>query len=219
MVEVVRAPRRRSLSFVDRKVLTDVAGYGVPVLMAIVFLFSLTLSIQRAGFLRDWSESYGQTSSYLVVGCGPIERFSGDQWACDGRLDQGVSREGPSTLITSREARASSRPYVGERLDVFFAADSSATVYPLQYRLNELTRLYLSLLPRLLVMFGSIIWLAGWALTRNLDPADFVTRDSMRLPQRFSWRSRGITWIISGLGFFVVNHYLTTRVLGSLNIL
>ena len=218
MVEVVRAAKKEPLSFVDRKALSEISHYGVPILVAVVLVVALNLTIDRAGFLRTWSENYDQTASYLVVGCEPVERFSGDQWTCSGQFD-GNETVGSSLLVTSRNAASSSRPYVGERLDVFYATGDEATVYPLQYRLNELTRLYLSLLPRLLLFLGTVIWLAGWFFTRNLDAADFVTRDSMRIPQRFSWKSRGVSWMLAAVGVLVLNHFLTTRLLGSLAIL
>jgi hypothetical protein len=218
MVEVVRAAKKEPLSFVDRKILGEVLNYGVPVLVLLVGLVALNLTLDRAGSLRTWSESYEETASYLAVGCESVDRFSGDQWRCSGSLD-GERATDSSVLVTSRNAASSSRPYVGERLDVFHATGDDATVYPLQYRLNELTRLYLSLLPRLLLLIGSIIWLAGWFLTRKLDASDFVTRDALRLPQRFSWKSRGVTWMLAAAGVLALNHFLTTRILGSLGIL
>ena len=219
MVEVVRATKREPFDLIDRKVLGEVISYGVPILMAVVFLLSLTMTIQRGSFLRAWSTAYGAEDSYLVLGCSPVDNFTGNQWSCSGRLESNTPRIGSSTLVTSRDAASSERLYVGQRVDVFHAASETATVYPLQDKLNEMTRLYLSLLPRLLVLIGSMIWLVGWAMTRKHDAADFISRDSLRFPQRFSWQGRGTSWIIAGLVVLVLNHFLTVRVLGSLGIL
>jgi len=90
----------------------------------------------------------------------PHHRFGADQWRCEGTLyGDGAPAPARSTLVTSSGAYVSDRPYVGEQFEVFHQVDDEATVYPDADRLNELTRLYLSLLPRVLLFVGGAIWL------------------------------------------------------------
>lgn len=219
MVEVVRASKTEPLSFVDRETLSKALPYGLPILMAFICVFSLSLTVQRAGALRTWTDTYSGAGTFLVEGCSPVDEFGGNQWTCDGRFTSSGAVDGDRTLTTSRDAFASDRPYVGQRLEVFHEQGNSAVVYPLQFRLNEIARAYLSLLPRFLVFVGAALWLAGWFLTRNVDRDDFVTRDGLRFPQRFGWRSRGISWIGAGFGALVLNYFLATKLVGSLGII
>ncbi len=218
---------REPLGLVDSKSLKSLKSLrsldglvenALPIAMVLLFLLSLALVVQRAGVLRSWSQDYAGSGDFLVESCGERAGLGADQWTCTGLLKTGDGSGVGTELVTSRGALVSDRPYVGERLEVFHATGDDSVVYPVSYRLNELARVFLSLLPRLLLAAGSLIWLAGWYLTRNLDPDDFVTRDAMRLPQRFSWRSTGVTWIVCALALVVANYLLTTRVLGSLGI-
>lgn len=220
MVEAIAATKREPFALVDRKTLVGLTDYILPVGMSLVFLFSLLLVVQRGSELRFWSEDHSGSGDFLVESCRPNEAFGADRWICSGRLTaENSTQAAPAALATSMGAYASHRPYVGERFQVFHPTDDDTTVYPLQYKLNELARLYLSLIPRLLIMVGALIWLAGWFLTRRHDPDDFVARDAIRAPQRFNWRAKGITWILSGLLVLGLNYWLTTRVIGSLDII
>ncbi len=218
MVEVVRANKSEPLAFVDRETVLKGLPYVLPVLMAFVCVFSLSLTVQRAGMLRTWTETYSGAGTFLVETCSPVDNFGGNQWTCDGRFLSGGSEDANRTLTTSRDAFASDRPYIGQRVEVFYEEGTSSVVYPLQYRLNEMARAYLSLLPRLLLFVGPALWLAGWFFTRNIDRDDFVTRDGLRLPQRFGWRARGLSWIGAGFGIIVLNYFLASRIIGSLGI-
>ncbi len=220
MLEAVPAVKGEPFHLVDRKTLIGLADYILPIGMALLFLASLLLVVQRGTVLQTWSEDYQGSGQFLVESCVESPQFGADQWSCRGRFtaETGTGFE-RSRMLTSMGAYTSHRPYVGERLDVFFPTGNSSTVYPLAYKLNELSRLYLSLLPRILFLFGSLIWLAGWFLTRKVDVDDFVTRDSIRFPQRFSWRSKGMTWLLAGVVAIGANYWLTTRFLGSLDIL
>lgn len=219
MVEAIRAVRREPLNLIDRETLSRLIVYVLPAAMAVVFLLSLLLVVQRADVLRFWTEDFDGSGSFLVESCAGQLGFGADQWACQGQLTvDGRDAVERSDLIASLGAYASDRPYVGERFDVFFRPGESVLVYPLENQLNELARVYLSLIPRLLVLIGSLLWLAGWGFTRGLDPDDFVARDSMWLPQRFNWRATGTAWIIAGVVMVGINHLLTTWILGSLDI-
>lgn len=219
MVEVVRATKREPLSLIDRKSLGEVWQYGLPVLIALACLLSLMLTVQRAGTLRTWSDTFSGSGSFLVESCDPVQQRGPDQWNCSGRLSIGGSVDRDPMLVTSLGALASDRPYVGQNINVFFEKGDDSTVYPVQYRLNELTRMYLSLLPRLLVFVGTLIWLAGWVFTRNYDPEDYVARDTVRFPQRFIWQSRGVSWIGAAVVFLALNYLLSSRIIGSLDVL
>lgn len=220
MVEAVRFQKREALNLVDRKTVLALTPHIGPVIMALILVVSLILVVQRAGVLRSWAEDHAGETGFLVESCTEQVGFGADQWVCAGLLTgEGGSAVGSAELVTSYGAYASDRPYVGERIDAFHPTGDDSTVYPLRYKLNELARLYLSLIPRLLFLVGSALWLAGWFFTRNLDPDDFVARDAMRLPQRFGWRSKGISWILTGVLIVGINHLLTTRLLGSLDLI
>ena len=204
-------------SRIDELLPEPVRQYGVPVAMALLCVIGLALFASRLGLLLDWSQRYDGEGEHTVTGCVADDGSGGDSWVCEGALvADGSTVDVRSDLVTSRGAAASDRPYVGERTDVFYDTDDLDIVHPVAFRLNELTRLYLSLLPRLLLAGGAMIWLAGWALTRNLDATDLLVRDSVRLPGRFGWRRRGAIWLVVAAGAVIGNHLLTSQVIGSL---
>jgi hypothetical protein len=218
MVEVVVAkPGTASVTMPGGAAVGGFLHYLLPGLMVVACVLATTLTAVRVGDLRYWSEIHDGRGQYQVRSCTADTGLGADVWRCDGALvADGSSTDVRSDLVTSLGAFASRRPYVGQQIDVFFDETELGTVYPLQSRLNELARLYLSLLPRVLVLVGAAMWLVGWHLTRNLDPSDLVARDSIRFPQRFAWQARGLRWMAAAVGFLVVNHLLATRVIGSL---
>lgn len=210
-------PTTVGLAGVDREIPEAVRLYVIPVTMALLCVIGMLLTASRVGLLLDWSERYDGAGEHTVTACFADGTSGGDSWMCNGALvADGSTVDVRSDLITSRGASASSRPYVGERTDVFYDSDNLGVVHPTAYRLNELARLFLSLLPRLLLAGGALIWLAGWALTRNVDGTDLMVRDSVRLPGRFVWQQRGITWMVVAVGALIGNHLLTSRIIGSL---
>lgn len=227
MLEGVRAtaPQVRSWSWggrpatglAERVVPDGLRPYAMPGLMSVLFLLGLALSLTRLGLLLEWSERHDGVGEHVVLGCEADGVSGGDVWRCDGALvAEGSTSDVRSELVASRGALASHRPYVGQRTDVFFDPDRLGTAYPVSRRMNELTRLYLSLLPRVLLAGGAAIWLAGWFLTNNLDVNDLLLRDRVRFPGRFVWRSRGTRWLLVAALALVVNVLLTTHVLGTL---
>lgn len=201
----------------DRLLDSPVAPYVLPVVAAVALVIGLALTVSRVGLLIDWSERYDGAGEHVVFGCETAEGSGGDQWRCDGALvPDGSTVDVRADLVSSRGAIASSQPFVGERTDVFYDREVLGTVHPVPLRLNELTRLYLSVLPRLLLAGGAALWLAGWALTRGVDAADLLERDRVRAPGRFAWRRRGVTWLVAAVGSLILNHLLTSQVLGSL---
>lgn len=222
MVEAVRASAKRPVTIpFDRPVVHGaLAEYGLPVLMALIFAISANMTIQRAGALNGWLSEHSGAGSFGIEACAPDGGFGSANYRCSGQLTaEGAETSIRTSLVTSRDAFASERPFVGEQVQVFHAVDDRSVVYPVQFRLNELTRVYLTLLPRLLAMVGATLWLAGWFLTRNLDANDAVVRDRVRFPGRFNLRSRGVTWISVAAGAVVFNYILTTRIIGSLGTL
>lgn len=219
MAEVVAAkPRVQSVVLPGGVVLDGAAQFVVPALVAVLCVVSLAMTAARVGDLRYWSDIHEGRGTYQVHSCTPSTGFGSDRWVCEGAMVvDGSTTDIRAELVTSLGAFASHRPFVGQLTQVFFDGDELGTVYPVQYRLNELTRLYLSLLPRLLLFVGSAIWLAGWYLTRGLDASDPVTRDTVRLPGRFAWQPRGLRWIAAAVCIVVINHLLATRIIGSLD--
>ena len=220
MVEAVRASKREPVSLIDRAMVGTVVDYVLPGFVALLVILSLAMTLGRVSTLRTWSADYDGAGDFLVESCVAKPAFGGGQWLCGGRLvSEGTTQELRTTLASPIEARGADRPYVGQRLEIFHADGDRSVVYPLAYRLNEMTRVYLSLIPRLLLFIGSLMWIVGWFLTRNADRDDLVARDAMRLPQRFGWQTRALSWFAAAGAFWVLNHLVTTRVIGSLDIL
>lgn len=217
-VEQGRAvPGAANLPQIDHLVPDAVRDYVVPVAMAVLCVIAMLMTASRIGLLLDWSDRYDGAGEHVVSACSADDVAGGDSWLCSGALvADGSTIDVRSDLVTSRGASASSRPYVGQRIDVFYDSDNLGVVHPTAYRLNEMARLFVSLLPRLLLAGGTLIWLAGWALTRNLNTTDLLVRDAVRLPGRFGWQRRGVTWLLVGAGVFIGVHLLTSRVIGSL---
>lgn len=210
-------PPTVALPRVDQAVPDAVREYAAPVAMALLCVLGLALSASRLGLLLDWPERYDGAGEHIVSGCEAGDVAGGDSWVCSGAMiADGSSVDVRADLVTSRGAAASARPYVGQRTDVFYDTDDLGTVHPTALRLNELARLYLSLLPRLLLVGGTMLWLSGWALTRKLDTTDLLVRDTVRLPGRFAWKRRGLIWLTVAAGVLAGNHLLTSRVIGSL---
>ncbi len=203
---------------VAARVIPDVIRpFVLPVAMAVLLVVGISVTVSRVGLLIDWSERHRGSGQHVVVGCEAEEVRSGDHWICDGAMiATGSLVDVRADLVTSRGAATSRQPFVGEEHEVFFDPDDLGTVHPVPYRLNELLRLYLSVLPRVLLAGGAALWLAGWALTTRVDASDLLIRDRVRLPGRFVWQTRGMQWLVVALGSLVVNHLLTTRVIGSL---
>lgn len=201
----------------ERVVPEVVRPYLLPGAMGLLLVVGLALSVARLGLLLDWTSRHSGTGEHVVLGCEADGVSGGDVWRCDGALVvEGSISDVRSDLVSSRGALSSHRPYVGERTEVFFDPDRLGTAYPLARRLNELARLYLSLLPRLLLAGGAALWLAGWSLTRGLDTTDLLLRDRVRLPGRFVWRTRGSRWLAVAALTLAVNTLLTTQMLGTL---
>lgn len=228
MVEALGTLRGGSIGVIDRQILATVREVVLPALVALLFLFALTATLGRAGALRSWSADHSGSGEFLVSSCAESLSFGSDQWNCEGEFTAAGQRPADgSQLVTSLGAYSSQRPYVGQRYEVFFrTAGSNASdettiskVYPAEYQLNELARLYISLIPRLLLMIGALLWLAGWFSTRNLDRNDLIANDSIRFPQRFGWQARGITWMAASVGVFALGYLVTTRLIGSLGII
>ncbi len=192
---------------------------AVPIIVGAVCVLALLLTMQRADMIVGWTAEYDGVGNFVVEGCAEDAGLGADQWRCSGTLyADDASDPLPSTLVTSSGALVSDRPFVGEQFNVFFKPEQVGSVFPEADRLNELTRLYLSLLTQLLLLFGAAIWLAGWFSTRDLDAGDESLRETIRFPQRFQWRSRGATWMVFGLLTTVANYVLVTKIIGSLGI-
>lgn len=211
--------RTEPIRLLGDRTLDDVVEYALPIVVATVCVLSLGLTLNRVSLLAGWSDDYAGAGSFVVEGCEESGGLGADQWRCGGTLfADGAPTPASSTLVTSSGALVSDRPYVGQEFEVFHRTGEESVVYPDADRLNELTRLYFSLLPRVLLFGGATIWLVGWWATRRVRDQDPVERQSIRFPGRFAWRSRGATWMIVGLAVAVGNLLLVNRVIGSLGI-
>lgn len=193
---------------------------GIPsdalaIVMATICVLGLGLLVHRTMLVYNWSADYAGSGSFVVESCVEHNGAGADQFVCSGSLSSGDDAQTTASLITTKGAYVSDRqPYVGEQIEVFHRTGSSASVYPEVDRVSELSRLFLSLLPRLFMFGGSALWLAGW----------FVKQNQSRLPSILSevqssvWQHRGMTWILVSIVSALINFWLARGVLGSLGI-
>ncbi len=208
-------------------------------LVATVLFLSGALLVGRVALLSAWNGRYGSTGVFQVDQCEAAGGRVSRQWRCQGELtladDAGRAR---SVLIASRDTITSFRPYVGQRLEVFFRDDNIGRVYPQRSQLAELTRLFFSLFPRLLLFLGSLTWLFGWLLqsrgkpssqptlvmvegSRPRDRRFLIAGDRLGRLRRFSplrLKKRGQAWMLTGLISVVILTLLMRYVVGSLGI-
>lgn len=218
MVDVVALPkgvvRRRPSAVVE------LSRYAVPVGMALVLVVSGSLLAERLQFLRGWSDTYSADGRFLVDGCAESGGLGADQWVCRGTLDtlsipvNSLASGATPSLITSAGAHVSQRPVSGATVPVFFDPTRPATVHPTGDRLAEVARLYLSLLPRLLLTVGAALWLFGWFVANpNFAPR---SRRLRGLAQQEAWTSRGAAWLTAGVLTMAANYVVVHWVIGSL---
>lgn len=212
---------------------------AAPVLVATVLILSGVLLFGRVMLLSGWGGRYGSTGEFQVERCEAAGGRVSRQWRCQGELilpdDAGRVR---SVLVVPRDTATSFRPYVGQRLDVFFRDDNIGRVYPQRSQLAELSRLFFSLFPRLLLFLGSLTWLFGWLLLYRRTPDDnptlvmveglrprdrrFLTAaDRLGRLRRFSpprLKKRGQAWMLTGVASAVILVLLMRYVVGSLGI-
>lgn len=212
---------------------------AAPVLVATVLFLSGALLVGRVMLLSGWGGRYGSTGVFQVDQCEAAGGRVSRQWRCQGELalaeDAGLTR---SVLVASRDTVTSFRPYVGQRLDVFFRDDNIGRVYPQRSQVAELTRLFFSLFPRLLLFLGALTWLFGWLLSYQRKPDDnptlvmvegsrprdrrfLVTGDRLGRLRRFSpqrLKKRGQAWMLTGAASAVILALLMRYVVGSLGI-
>lgn len=219
-IVVAPVPVRERQTF-DLVALVEMAA---PALFAIVAVVFAVLSIQRIETLVSWGDIYAGSGAVTVVDCEPQDQRGPDQWLCLARIttQDGVSRAKPTTLVASKGALVSDRPYVGQELDVYFQIPDAVVLdgwspdrsYPQASQLTELTRLYFSLIPRLLILLGSLAWLLGWFTTRG---SHRLTRGGWweRIPFRFTLQRRGVGWTTLGLVIFLIAVILEYQIFGS----
>ncbi len=222
-----------------RSELRRLVGTAAPVLVATTLVLSGALLVGRVALLSAWSGRYGSTGVFQVDQCEAAGGRVSRQWRCQGELtladDAGRAR---SVLIASRDTITSFRPYVGQRLEVFFRDDNIGRVYPQRSQLAELTRLFFSLFPRLLLFLGSLTWLVGWLLqntgkpyshptlvmVEGLRPRDrrfLIAGDRLGRLRRYSpqrLKKRGQAWMLTGMVSVVILTLLMRYVVGSLGI-
>ncbi len=219
-----------------------IAEYGrrlIPVIIGALLIVSVMLLVSRIRFLTSFDTEFAGAGSFQVAQC---DESGGDngQWRCAGSLTvDGRLTEVPGRMVAARGSLTSSRPYVGEQIDIFFPTGDNSVVYPRSSRLGELTRLYIQLVPMLLLLFGSLLWLIGWAgktygrtpgtpgemivveKGRQLQPS-WAVRDlgfgPLRLASAGSLRRRGIVWLGAGFVIAVAVAILTRVLLGSLGL-
>ncbi len=191
---------------------------AVAVALSVVVAAAAWATFSRLQLLAGWNQTFSSVGQFTVVGCEPEDRFGPDRWDCAGRLARSPSsstRE--ATLVVSKDGRVASRPYVGKTLAVYYSPSSgeeSPVVYSRDGQLAELTRLYLALLPRILVLVGAFGWLLGLLLDR-LAARTASQSTWRRSPLISGLQRRGAAWVMAGGGAFVLYYLVVRYVLGS----
>lgn len=193
----------------------------VALVLALVVVYTGWSAFARARFLLDWNETFSGSGSLTVVACEPEQVFGPDRWRCQGRLTTGDAVDIDSELVVGKDARMSSRPYVGQQVEVFYAPapDAGSTgpfvVHARDAQLTELTRLYLALPPLLMILIGSAGSLLGLGIRKlraRSTNADAWWRTS---PLFVDLERRGAIWLVVGMVTFVLYQLLVREVLGS----
>lgn len=189
--------------------------------LAFVVVYTGWLAFSRIEFLLGWDETFSGAGSFTVVACEPEQVFGPDRWRCDGRLTTASATDVDSVLVVGKDARMSSRPYVGEQIEVFYDPTSTvgATAPPVVYardaQLSELSRLYLALPPLFMILIGAAGALLGLGVAR-LRARTSNTRARWRTsPLLLDLQRRGTIWLIVGVVTFGLYQLLVRYVLGS----
>jgi len=193
----------------------------VAVVLALVVVYTGWSAFSRVRFLLGWNDTFSGRGSFTVVACEPEQVFGPDRWRCQGRLTTGDAADIDSELVVGKDARMSSRPYVGQQIEVFYEPASVAgstgpsVVHAGDAQLSELTRLYLALPPLLMILIGSAGSLLGLGI-RKLRARSTNTDASWRTSPLFlDLERRGAIWLVVGVVTFVLYQLLVREVLGS----
>jgi len=199
----------------------------IPVVMLTVALVSGFLAVQRALVLVAWEAMFTGSGHFVVISCEPHNQWGPDQWHCPGRLTiDGGSTAVASTMVVSRGSMASFQPYVGQTWEVFFdpsdgsqaaGGDTPDYVYADQLQLSEIARLYISIIPRVLLSVGTAGWVFGWWYTRRSTskPETWWVR---RLPGMESLQRRAIGWIAVAFLSYLIYRLVAYYLVGSVSV-
>lgn len=189
------------------------AGDLVPLVVALVCVFSAFMLARRIGTLQSWPVTF-ERGSFAVTSCSSDSSFiwlvrdaPAPREHCNGTL---VASGGAATLTLSSGILGSARPAVGEEVEVFYSRSDPARVYLVEDETSEQVRQYVSLIWRATLFIGSVVWLAGWFLGRVTDgnaPASERWYDSLR--------PRGMLWMMAGVGLALFNWLVISRLVGS----
>lgn len=214
----IAAQSRRS---VDTRSLWSSLMPIAAVALALVVAYTGWSALSRIEFLLAWNETFSGAGVLTVVGCQPEEAFGPDRWRCEGRLTAFEADEVSADLIVGKDARMSSRPYVGQQIEVFYdpapaaGADGPLVVFARDAQLSELTRLYLALLPLLMVLVGAAGSLVGLVVNRFRARASNPDSWWRTSPLVLDLQRRGLIWLIVGMATFGLYQLLVRYVLGS----
>jgi hypothetical protein len=196
--------------------------------MATVAVAAGYLAVQRALVLVEWEATFTGSGRFVVSSCEEHDQWGPDQWHCPGRLTTGLGRAAqPSIMVVSRGAIPSIRPYVGQQWDVFFAEPDPAEpssdgaepafVYADHLQLSEITRLYISIFPRVLLSLGA----AGWALGSWYKRRSEIRPDTWwvrRLPGMSILQRRSAIWIMVAFVSYLIYRLIAYYLLGSVGV-
>lgn len=191
------------------------------VALAVAVAYTGWSVLTRVEFLLTWNDSFSGSGVLTVVGCQPEPVFGPDRWRCEGRLGTAEADEVDADLIVGKDALLSSRPYVGQQVQVFYdpapatGADEPRVVFARDAQLSELARLYLALPPLLMILVGAAGSLLGVAVDQlgaRSSKSESWWRTS---PLLLDLRRRGAIWLVVGLATLGLYHLLVRAVLGS----
>lgn len=147
--------------------------------------------------------------------------FGPDRWRCQGRLTTDEATDLGTELVVGKDAMLSSRPYLGQRIDVYYDPASTgraagpSVVHAVDAQLGELTRLYLVLPPLLIILVGAAGWLLGLAVNRLRARSSNVDAWWRTSPLFLDLDRRGAFWLGVGVVALGLHQLLVRYVLGS----
>lgn len=191
-----------------------------PVVIGLILLVSLIGVLSALSSITGFSTTYGDTGVFENDRCESEPLRVTERVTCTGLLTPSESTTTvPATMIGPQAAFGSNPPVGGERVPVYYRSGVTSEVYPEEGRTTELIRMLIGRLDVLFLFVGSITWLVGWYLTREISSEDAEFRQHhFRFPQRFGMRSAGTKWLLFGFGWWLIDRFVLDDLLGTVGL-
>lgn len=191
-----------------------------PVLVGLILLVSLIGVLSALSSITGFPTNYGDTGTFENDRCETELLRVTERVTCTGLLTPSESATTvPATMVGPQAAFGSNPPVGGERVPVYYRSGVTSEVYPAEGRTTELIRMLVGHLDVLFLLVGSVMWLGGWYLTREISSDDAEFRQHRyRFPQRFGMRSAGSKWLLFGFGWWAIDRFFLDGLLGTVGL-